>query len=219
MRRLILPALLTLPLAAQWDLRLELPRPSGQSLPQTLGSGSLALAQGDFDTGKGYIATVSRRLFAFGPIARLEWNAEYSRFTTEGVQAITVASVPSTQRTELTQQGLGLGLNLQLWIPFTGLGGEIGVLERFQRYTSRSTGVVQAEKTSDLARPWLRVGARWRIPFVIVHPYVAASYQQPITKDRPVKLSSLSDLQAYYDAQGNGQEFERLWTFGVGISF
>ena len=25
-----------LPLSAQWDLRLELPRPSGQSLPQTL---------------------------------------------------------------------------------------------------------------------------------------------------------------------------------------
>ena len=212
-----LPLFIALPLAAQWDFRMELPRPSGQNLPSTLLSGSSSLVQGDFDTGKGYIATVSKRLFTFGPIARLEWNVEYSRFATEGTLVQTDSSnVQTTSTTRLTQQGVGLGLNLQLWIPFTGLGGEIGVVERLQHYKSTGPGV---EKTNNLARPWLRVGARWRLPIPVINPYLAASYQQPITKDRPVKLSSTSDLQAYYNAQGNGQEFERLWTFGVGVTF
>lgn len=213
-----LPLFIALPLAAQWDLRMELPRPSGQNLPSTMLGGTASLAQGDFDTGKGYIATVSQRLYAFGPIARLEWNVEYSRFATEGtqVQTNTTTSVQTVNATHLTQQGVGVGLNLQLWIPFTGLGGEIGVIERLQHYKSTGPGV---EKTSNLARPWLRVGTRWRLPFPVIHPYLAASYQQPITKDRPVKLSSANDLQAYYNAQGNGQEFERMWTFGVGITF
>lgn len=206
-----------LPLAAQWDLRLELPRPSGQNLPSTLLSGSSSLVRGDFDTGQGYIATVSRRIFAFGPIARLEWNVEYSRFATTGTLVQTDSSnVQTTATTRLTQQGVGAGLNLQLWIPFTGLGGEIGVVERFQRYKSTGPGV---EETSNLARPWLRVGARWRLPIPVIRPYVVASYQQPITKDHPVKLSSASDLQDYYNAQGNGQEFQRMWTFGVGVTF
>jgi hypothetical protein len=34
-----------------------------------------------------------------------------------------------------------------------------------------------------------------------------------------VKLGSASDLAAYFAAQGNGQEFERMWTFGVGVTF
>ncbi len=217
MRSIVLLLLLALPLAAQWDLRVELPRPSGQNLPSTLYSGGGALVRGEFDTGNGYIATVSKRIFAFGPIARLEWNVEYSRFTTTGTLVQTDSSnVQTTSATRLTQQGVGAGLNLQLWIPFTGLGGEIGVVERFQRYKSTGPGV---EKTSNLARPWLRVGTRWRLPFPVIHPYVAASYQQPITKDRPVKLNSASDLQDYYNAQGNGQEFQRMWTFGVGVTF
>jgi hypothetical protein len=54
---------------------------------------------------------------------------------------------------------------------------------------------------------------------VVVHPYVVASYQQPVTKDHPVRLSSASDLAAYLTAQGSGQEFQRLWTFGVGVAF
>ncbi len=212
-----LPLCFALPLAAQWDLRMELPRPSGQNLPATLLSGSSSLVQGDFDTGSGYIATLSKRIVAFGPIARLEWNAEYSRFATTGTLVQTdSANVQTLSTTHLTQQGVGVGLNLQLWIPFVGLGGEFGVVERFQHYKSTGPGV---EKTTNLARPWLRVGTRWRLPIPVIHPYVAASYQQPITKDRPVKLSSANDLQGYYNAQGNGQEFERMWTFGVGVTF
>lgn len=216
MRRLILPALLALPLAAQWDLRLELPRPSGQSLPQTLVTGSGSLVSGDFDTGKGYIASVNRTLFTFGPIARLEAGVEYSRFQAEGALRSQAPGGLSSAGTRLTQEGVGLGLNLQLWIPFTGIGGELGILERFQHYKATAPGVSQ---TANLTRPWLRVGARWRLPFPLVHPYLAASYQQPITKDRPVEAGSVSDLQAYFAAQGNGQEFSRMWTFGVGLTF
>ena len=216
MRRLILPALLALPLAAQWDLRLELPRPSGQSLPQTLLTGSASVVSGDFDTGKGYIASVNRTLYAFGPIARLEAGVEYSRFQADGSLQSQAPSGLSTTGTRLTQEGAGVGLNLQLWIPFTGLGGELGVIERFQHYKATASGVSQ---TANLTRPWLRVGARWRIPFVVIHPYLAASYQQPITKDKPVQVSSTSDLQAYFAAQGSGQEFQRMWTFGVGVTF
>jgi hypothetical protein len=63
------------------------------------------------------------------------------------------------------------------------------------------------------------VGARWRLPIPAINPYVAASYQQPITKDRPLKLSSVTDLTSYLTAQGQGREFERMWTFGVGVQF
>ena len=52
-----------------------------------------------------------------------------------------------------------------------------------------------------------------------VQPSLIASYQQPVSKDRPVKLSSVSDLASYFSAQGSGQEFDRLWTFGVGVNF
>jgi hypothetical protein len=109
-----------------------------------------------------------------------------------------------------------VGLNAQLWVPFVGIAGEFGLIQRLQHYRYDTAG---ASSTKDLSRTWLRVGARWRIPSVVVHPYLAASYQQPVTKDRPVKLSSSSDLAAYFSAQGSGQEFERLWTFGVGVTF
>ncbi len=207
-----------LPLSAQWDLRLELPRPSGQSLPQTLLSGSGQLISGDFNTGRGFIASANRKLFQLGPLLKLEGGFEYSQFKADG----SLSSSTSTQSTTLKQQGIGLGFNAQLWVPFVGLAGEIGLLQRFQHYTLDSTGpsaALSASSTKDLSRTWLRVGARWRIPSVVVHPYLAASYQQPVTKDRPVKLSSSSDLAAYFSAQGSGQEFERMWTFGVGVTF
>ena len=65
----------------------------------------------------------------------------------------------------------------------------------------------------------VHVGARVRLPFPVIKPYLAASYQQPLSKDRPVALGSVSDLQALLTAQGSGQEFERMWTFGVGLQF
>jgi len=213
MRLAVLPlCLLSLPLCAQWDLRLELPRPTGQSLPQTLLSGSGQLVGGTFDTGKGFIATVNRQLFQIGPLVKFEAGLEYTQFTADG----SLAKGATAQGTTLKQQGAGLDVNAQIWVPFVGIAGEIGLIQRFQRYTVDTTG---ASSAKDLSRTWLRVGARWRIPFAVVHPYVVASYQQPVTKDRPVKLSSVSDLTAYFTAQGNGQEFERMWTFGAGVSF
>lgn len=213
MRLAVLPiCLAALPLCAQWDLRLELPRPTGQNLPQTLISGTGQLVAGDFDTGKGYIATVSRRIFQVGPLLKLEGGLEYSQFKADG----SLATGTATQGTDLKQQGVGVGLNAQVWVPFVGLAGEIGLIQRFQRYTVDTAG---ASSARDLSRTWLRVGARWRIPSVLVHPYLAASYQQPVSKDHPVQLGSASDLAAYFAAQGNGQEFQRLWTFGVGVTF
>ena len=79
MRLAILPiCLVSLPLCAQWDLRLELPRPTGQNLPQTLISGTGNLVAGDFDTGHGFIATVSRQILQVFPVhggwQPGEWN-------------------------------------------------------------------------------------------------------------------------------------------------
>lgn len=213
MRLALLPVcLVALPLSAQWDLRLELPRPSGQSLPQTLLSGSGQLVSGDLDSGRGFIASANRRLFQLGPLLKLEGGVEVSQFTANG----SLSQGGTMQATKLKQQGLGVGLNAQLWVPFVGIAGEFGLIQRLQHYRYDTAG---ASSTKDLSRTWLRVGARWRIPSVVVHPYLAASYQQPVTKDRPVKLSSSSDLAAYFSAQGSGQEFERLWTFGVGVTF
>jgi hypothetical protein len=213
MRLALLPlCLVSLPLCAQWDLRLELPRPTGQSLPQTLIAGSVQLASKGLDTGNGYIASVNRQFFQVGPLLKLEGGLEYSQFSADG--GLTLNTVP--QGTRLKQQGAGLGLNAQVWVPFVGLAGEIGLIQRFQRYTFDTAGAASAK---DLSRTWLRVGARWRIPSVVIHPYLAASYQQPVTKDHPVKLNSSSDLAAYFTAQGSGQEFERLWTFGAGVTF
>lgn len=213
MRLALLPVCLAaLPLSAQWDLRLELPRPSGQSLPQTLLSGSGQLVSGDLDSGRGFIASANRRFFQLGPLLKLEGGVEVSQFTADG----SLSQGATTQATKLKQQGLGVSLNAQLWVPFVGIAGEFGLIQRLQHYRYDTAG---ASATKDLSRTWLRVGARWRIPSVVVHPYLAASYQQPVTKDRPVKLSSSSDLAAYFSAQGSGQEFERLWTFGVGVAF
>jgi hypothetical protein len=213
MRLAVLPlCLAALPAFAQWDLRLEVPRPSGQSLPQTLITGTGQLASGGLDTGRGFIASVNRRLFQVGPLFRLEAGLEYSQWKADG----TLVQGGAAQGTALKQQGAGVDLNAQVWVPFTGLAGEIGVIQRYQRYTFDTHGL---SNTEDLSRTWLRVGARWRLPLPVVHPYLAASYQQPITKDKPVRLNSAADLASYFTAQGNGQEFERLWTFGVGVAF
>ena len=200
------------PLRAQWDLRLEVPRPSGQSLPQTLLTGTGQLASGSLDTGRGAIASVYRQLFQIGPLFHVQAGLEYSQWKADG--ALTQGG--ALQATALKQQGAGVGLNAQLWVPFVGLAGEIGVIQRFQRYTFDTNGLSNRQ---DLSRTWLRVGARWRLPLPVLHPYLAASYQQPITKDHPVQLHSASDLASYFTAQGNGQEFERMWTFGVGVAF
>jgi len=202
----------TMPLAAQWDVRVEIPFPEGQSLPQTLIIGTAQLVSGDLDTGRGGIVTLSRRLWAFGPVARIEGGLEINQWTADGKVVHGSVQQPST----LKQSGLGVGLNAQFWIPFTGLAGELGLIERFQNYKFSTPGL---SNDKNLARAWLRVGARWRLPFPGVHPYLAASYQQPITKDNPVKLNSVADLAAYLAAQGTGQEFDRIWTFGVGIAF
>jgi hypothetical protein len=214
MRLAFLPiCLAALPLCAQWDLRLELPRPTGQNLPQTLINGTGKLVAGNFSTGSGFIASANRRIFQLGPLVKLEGGLEYSQFRANGTLLVDGASA---QGTRLKQQGVGISLNAQLWVPFTGLAGELGLIQRLQHYTFDTTG---ASSTKDLSRTWLRVGTRWRIPSVVVHPYVVASYQQPVTRDHPVRLGSAADLATYFTAQGSGQEFERLWTFGLGVAF
>lgn len=213
MRAALLPICLAgLPLCAQWDLRLELPRPTGQSLPQTLISGTGQLASGELDTGNGFIATASRQFFQVGPLLKLEGGLEYTQLSASG----NLDRGTAIQGTKLKQLGAGVVLNAQVWVPFVGLAGEIGLVQRFQRYTFDTSG---AAASKDLSRTWLRVGARWRLPSVGVNPYLVASYQQPVTKDHPVKLGSVSDLAAYLAAQGSGQEFERMWTFGAGVAF
>lgn len=202
----------TLPLAAQtWDLRMEVPFPKGQNLPKTMISGSGELVRGDLDTGHGFIFTANHRLIRVGPVLKLEWGAEFSHWQADG-QFVQDTAVSSTQ---LRQTGFGLGLNAQFWLPFTGAAGELGVIERVQRYKFEAAGT---KETETLARPWLRVGLRYRLPLPF-DPYVAASYQQPINKDHPVKINNAGDVQDYMKAQGSGQEFERMWTFGLGVMF
>lgn len=211
MTRALLFGLLAFPLAAQsWDLRWEVPFPRGQNLPQTLLAGSGQLLSGDLDTGRGAILSWNRKLLVVGPVLRFEGGIEASRFTAAG-QVLQGAAV---QASELRQTGLGVGLNAQFWVPFTGLGGELGLVQRFQNYRYEAGG---AAVERNLSRTWLRVGARWRLPMVGLRPYLAASYQEPLRRDRPVRLGSVSDLAGYLSVQGSGQEFERLWTFGIGI--
>ena len=209
-----LPALvLGLPLAAQaWDLRLEIPFPKGQNLPQTFLLGTGELVQGNLDTGKGFILTGSHRIIRVGPVLKFEWSAEVAQWRADGQLQKGLGTASSS----LVQKGVGLGVNAQFWVPFTGIAGELGVIGRFHSYRFAGGGSVQEE---NLVRPWLRAGLRWNLPFPGVTPYLTASYQQPITKEHPVKLGSASDLASYFTAQGSGQEFERMWTFGAGVTF
>ena len=204
---------LALPLAAQsWDLRWEVPFPKGQNLPQTLLAGTGKLLSGDLDTGKGAILSLNRRLLVVGPVLRFEAGIELSRFEAAG----RVLQGATTSASSLRQTGLGVGLNAQFWIPFTGIGGEFGVVQRLQNYRFEAAG---AASERNLSRSWLRVGARWRLPLPGLRPYLAASYQEPLSKNRPIHLDSAADLAGYLETQGSGQEFERLWTFGVGVVF
>ena len=208
---LLLLTLANLPLAAQaWDIRAEVPFPKGQSLPQTLIQGTLTA--GSLDTGKGVILSVSHRIVRVGPVLKFEWGMEYADWKAGGE----IQSGATSAGSSLHQSGLGLGLNAQFWVPFTGVAGELGVIQRLQRY--RYSGYA-ASQDHNLSRTWLRVGMRWRLPLPVISPYVAASYQEPISKNHPVHLDSAQDVPAYLSAQGSGQEFQRLWTFGVGVQF
>lgn len=209
--------LATLPAAAQaWDLRLEVPFAKGQSLPQTLIQGTSQTVSGDLDTGKGAILSVNHRLLRIGPILKFEWGAEFSSLRSSGQLNQQAGTTVTTADTTLTQKGVGLGLNAQFWVPFIGLAGELGAIQRFQRYEYEAAST---SHTQDLSRTWLRVGARWRLPLPVLKLYLAASYQEPISKERPVRLNSTANLGTYLNAQGSGQEFERLWTFGAGVQF
>lgn len=208
--RALLAATLALPLAAQWDLRLEVPFPKGQNLPQTLLSGSGQLLSGELDTGRGAILSLNRSLVVFGPVLRLEAGLEVSRFQADGP----VRQGPLAGTGHLRQVGAGVALNAQFWVPFTGVAGEFGLIQRLQTYRFDTAG---AEVARSLARTWLRAGLRARVPGLPV--YLVASYQEPVTRSRPVQLASAADLAGYLSAQGSGQEFERLWTFGAGMRF
>ena len=204
--------LLTLPLAAQaWDVRLEAPFPKGQNLPQTLLQTGGETA-GQSDTGHGFILTGSHRIIRVGPVLKFEANAEYAQWRADG-QIQQGAGVTASR---LEQKGLGLGLNAQFWVPFTGFAAELGLIERFHAYTYQAAGISQNE---NLAQPWLRAGLRWNLPFPGITPYLTASYQVPLTKDSPSAQSGSPNLQTYLAAQGPGQQFDRLWSLGIGLSF
>ncbi len=208
-------SLLAVPLSAQaWDLRLEVPFPKGQNLPQTLIGGAVQLAQKNLDTGKGIIFTANHRIVRVGPVLKLEWGAEFSQWQADAQFQQGAATVGG----HLKQTGVGVGVNAQFWVPFTGLAGELGAIGRFQSY---KYDVDAAGQDRNLVRPWLRVGIRYTlpIPLPVVNAYLAASYQQPITKNHPVQVDSPADLASYLTAQGSGQEFQRVWTFGAGVTF
>jgi len=211
--KLLVLAVLALPLSAQaWDLRLEVPFPQGQNLPQTLIQGTGDLIQKKLDTGNGFILTANHRIIRVGPVLKLEWGMEFSQLQTSGQ----VLAGTTSYTSNLKQTGLGVGLNAQFWVPFTGLAAEFGAIERFHAYRYDLDG---ASQSKDIARPWLRVGIRYNLPLPVINPYLAASYQQPITKDNPVQLNSAANVGSYLSAQGTGQEFQRMWTFGVGVTF
>ena len=133
MRLALVPlCLAALPLCAQWDLRLELPRPSGQSLPQTLLSGTGQLVAGDLSTGSGFLASANRQLFQVGPLLKFEGGLEYSQLSADG----SLSKGTAAQGTKLKQKGVGLGLNAQVWVPFVGLAGTFAK----ERFTLRFPG-------------------------------------------------------------------------------
>ena len=197
--------------AATYDLRYELPFPQGQNLPQTLLTGTGQLVSGTLDTGRGGILTLERRFLEW-PVLRVSAGLEMAQYRTTGA----LKQDGQTRPAELHQTGFGVGLHAQGWIPFTGVAGELGLIQRFQHYRYAASGLTERH---DLSRTWLRVGARWRLPLPALRPYLAASYQEPLSKERPVHISSSADLASYLGAQGTGLEIQRLWTFGVGFTF
>ena len=210
MRRLTLVA--GLPLVAQsYEVRIEVPFPSGQNLPQTLITGTGQLASGTLDTGRGGILTLGKSFLEW-PVLRLSAGVEATHFKTDG----RILEGSTSRSAHLTQTGVGVSLQAQFWVPFTGIAGEMGLLQRFQHYRFEAAGATQSH---DLSRTWWRVGARWRLPLPLLRPFLAASYQEPTSKQRPVRLTSVGDLATYLGTQGSGLEVDRLWTFGVGATF
>ena len=204
---------LSLPLAAQeWDLRAEVPYANGQNLPQTLLTGSGQLVNGTLDKGSGSILTGSWRIIRVGPVLKLEWNAEVTQLQANGQ----IQQGATSQGSTLSQKGFGLGLNAQLWIPFTGVAAEVGVIERVNQYSFQSGAAAQNQ---NLVQPWMRIGLRLELPIPGISPYICASYQQPINANSPLVVNSAADLGALLSAQGAGQQFNRVWTFGAGIMF
>ncbi len=213
---LTLLGLASSPLMSQsWDFRLEYPMPKGQNLPQTMITGVSDIVKTEkFDTGKGLIFTAGHRIIRLGPILRFDGLVEFAQFKTDGKFKVNDLLKEST----LKQHGFGAGLNARFDVPFIGLSGEIALIHRFQTYKFNS-GHDVPEIDDNINRTWMRVGVRYTLPIPIINPYLAASYQQPFSKDKPVNLTSAEDLQALLTAQGTGQEFDRMWTFGVGVQF
>lgn len=208
-----LGVLACLPVAGQaWDVRVELPFAVGQDLPGSFIQGAGLLADQGLDRGRGAILSVNHRLVRVNPVLRLDWGLEYADLKADG--RFHVASTAYASR--LRQRGVGVGVNAQFWIPFTGVAGELGVLQRFQDYRFEAAGHTERH---DLSRTWMRVGVRWQLPMPAAAPYLAVSYQRPFSRQRPVESSDAQDLPAYLCAQGHGQEFERMWTFGAGLQF
>ena len=211
--RVIFLAMVWVPLAGQaWDLRVERSFLSGQGLEPTVVGGMGPLTRDDLDRGRGVILSVNHRLVRVNPVLRLDWTAEYNDWRTDGVAQIGAG----VHRTHLEQRGFGAGVNAQFWIPFTGAAGELGVIQRFQDYRYTLSG---SSVDHRISRTWLRVGARWRLALPSAAPYVAVSYQRPLGSSRPSRQASYPDLAACLAAQGSGQEFERMWTVGVGVQF
>ena len=208
---LILAAVISLPLSAQWDIRLEIPSANSSNLPDALITGSTALQKGEFNMGKGYIVTGSKAIFDAG-ILSLDGSLEYSEFKSMG----TMTQAQNLLASQIKQQGIGVGLNAQVWAPFIGVAGEFGLIQRFQSY---EVILDSASKSKTIGRTWMRVGARYRIPFVPFDAYIAASWQQPLNTSKPVAITSAQSLVDLLNTQGTGQEFNRLWTFGVGIRY
>lgn len=213
-------ALATIPLMAQWDIRVEIPSASSGNLPDALVAGTTNLTKGTFNTGEGYIISGSKAIFDLG-LFSLDGGLEFSQVKTIGsMSQLTTTGLPFPGQekigSSLKQQGVGVSLNAIIWAPFIGLGGEFGLIQRFQTF---NIDLGTATKSKNLGRTWMRIGARYRIPFIPFDAYVTASWQQPLNATQPVTINSAQSLVDLLNTQGTGQEFNRLWTFGVGVRY
>lgn len=199
-------------LAAQaWELRLEAPCLRGQDLPPAVVEGGGVLAA-ELRSGRGLIIGLHRRLLVAGPVLRFQAGLEVTRWQAQGDLRLD----GRRSGTDLRQQGFGLGVDAQFWVPFTGIAGELGLVQRFQDYRF-ATAV--GTSSQHLARTWLRAGVRWRVPAPALRPFLAASVQAPLGPGRPVRAAEGTVPAAALAIQGSGQEFDRLWSFGVGVGF
>ncbi|MBI4913656.1 MAG: hypothetical protein HY823_13045 [Acidobacteria bacterium] len=204
---LLLPTLLG---AQPWEVqaegvRAEAPRLEGASLRGFEGS-----AGGSFQTGDGFVVSLNRRLWIPGPTFRLVGHLEWARWSTRGQISGGGAQVPTCLR----QEGPGLGLGAQFWLPFTGLAAEAAVLQRFHRERA-SAGAASWDPFR--SRPWVRGGLRWRTPGPRGLPLTLLfSYQAGRAPSRPPPGPAPADLPAYFAAQGP-PGFTRLWSFGLAV--